>query len=59
MNTRKPHKIEWQETLDAIESARQGKVIKADKVHEWLNSWGTDNELEVPTIKTSKDILKD
>ncbi|ETX12133.1 transcriptional regulator [Marinomonas ushuaiensis DSM 15871] len=51
MNTKKPHRIDWQKTLDAIESARQGRVIEADKVHEWLNSWGTEAELNPPIVK--------
>lgn len=38
----------WQQTLDAMESATQGKVVDAAKVHDWLGSWGTDNELEAP-----------
>jgi len=54
-----PHKTIKQQTLDAIESARQGKVISAHEVHKWLNSWGTENELDAPRLKTSKDILKD
>lgn len=55
MSTITPHKIIKQQTLDAIESARQGKVISAYEVHKWLNSWGTENELEAPRIKTSKE----
>lgn len=40
--------IRWQQTLDAMESAAQGKVVDAEDVHNWLNSWGTDNELDAP-----------
>lgn len=43
-----------QQTLDTLDSASEVKVIDASEVHKWLNSWGTDNELEAPT-----DILKD
>lgn len=38
----------WQQTLDAMESAAQGKVVDASEVHNWLNSWGTENEQDAP-----------
>jgi len=38
----------WQETLEALDSANQGKVIDGDTVHQWLQSWGTDDELPPP-----------
>ena len=38
----------WKQTLDAMESAAQGKVVDASEVHSWLNSWGTDNEQDSP-----------
>lgn len=38
----------WQQTLEVIESAAQGKVVDASKVHGWLRSWGTDNERDAP-----------
>lgn len=34
----------WKQTLEAMESAAQGKVVDASEVHRWLDSWGTDNE---------------
>ena len=34
----------WQQTLDAMESAAQGKVVDASEVHSWLNSWGTEQD---------------
>lgn len=40
--------VRWQQTLEAMESAAQGKVVNASEVHSWLNSWGTDNELDAP-----------
>ena len=40
----------WQETLQALESVRQGKVVDGDTVHEWMKSWGTDSELDVPKV---------
>lgn len=41
----------WQQTLEAMESAAQGKVVAGEDVHEWLNSWGTDNEQDAPRVK--------
>lgn len=41
-------KMRWQQTLEAMESAAQGNVIAADEVHTWLESWGTEDELEAP-----------
>ncbi|MCK9506368.1 MAG: ribbon-helix-helix protein, CopG family [Porticoccaceae bacterium] len=38
----------WHQTLEAMESAAQGKVVDASKVHTWLKSWGTENEQEAP-----------
>lgn len=38
----------WQETLKAMESVAQGRVVSGEAVHTWLRSWGTDNELPPP-----------
>jgi predicted transcriptional regulator len=38
----------WQETLEAVDSANQGRVIDGDTVHQWLQSWGTDDEQPPP-----------
>lgn len=38
----------WKQTLEAMESATQGKLVDASEVHRWLNSWGTENEQEAP-----------
>lgn len=38
----------WQETLKAMESVVQGRVVSGETVHDWLRSWGTDNELSPP-----------
>lgn len=45
----KLEELRWQQTLEAMESAVQGKVVDASEVHEWLASWGTNNELEAPS----------
>ncbi|RVU33349.1 ribbon-helix-helix protein, CopG family [Rheinheimera riviphila] len=38
----------WQQTLAAMESAAQGKVVAASEVHSWLQSWGTEDEQDAP-----------
>ena len=38
----------WIDTLEAIESVTSGKVIPENDVNEWLDSWGSENELEPP-----------
>ena len=38
----------WKQTLEAMESAAQGKLVDASEVHSWLNSWGTENEQDAP-----------
>lgn len=38
----------WQQTLDAMESAAQGKVVDAGEVHNWLRGWGTEGESGAP-----------
>ncbi len=37
--------LRWQETLQAIESVAQGKVV-----HDWLRSWGSAKELPAPKV---------
>ncbi len=38
----------WQETLQAISSVEAGKHVEEKEVSRWLDSWGTENELEPP-----------
>jgi predicted transcriptional regulator len=38
----------WQETLNAMESVAQGKVVSAAVTHAWLQSWGSTDELQPP-----------
>jgi len=38
----------WQDTLTALDSLNNGKVIEGASVHSWLKSWGSDAELEKP-----------
>jgi predicted transcriptional regulator len=38
----------WQETVAALKSASEGRLVAADQVHAWLESWGKDAELPPP-----------
>lgn len=38
----------WQETLAAMESVAQGRMVSGDAVHAWLRSWGQADELPPP-----------
>ncbi len=38
----------WQETQEALESARRGRVVAGEAVHEWLDSWGDEAEKAPP-----------
>jgi predicted transcriptional regulator len=42
--TREQDEEYWQDTLNALESVKEGKVIDGEKVHDWLESWGTAQE---------------
>ncbi len=44
----------WQETQPALESARQGNTVPAEKVYAWMRSWGSDHELPKPITDKSK-----
>ena len=39
----------WAETLEAIDSVKSGELIGEKEVDEWLESWGTENELKPPS----------
>lgn len=38
----------WRETLEAVDSVKNGDVVDSDDVHAWLKSWGTENEKKPP-----------
>ena len=40
--------LRWAETLQALESVREGRLIPAEKVIAWMESWGTGEELPKP-----------
>ena len=39
----------WQDTLEALDSVKDGKFINADAVEKWMDSWGSNDELPVPS----------
>jgi predicted transcriptional regulator len=41
-------KKRWKDTLEALEDIRMGRIVDGDKVHAWLESWGSDEEQEAP-----------
>lgn len=40
----------WQETVQAMESVAQGKVVSGEAVQAWLRSWGRSDELPSPKV---------
>ena len=38
----------WSETMEAIASVKAGKVVAEKDVNEWLESWGSENEVKPP-----------
>lgn len=38
----------WSQTLEAMESVAQGRVVSGEHVHAWLASWGDADELPPP-----------
>ena len=40
----------WNETLAAMESVANGKVVSGQVVHAWLESWGTPDEQSPPQV---------
>lgn len=40
--------VRWRETLESIDAVAQGHVVSAERVHDWMKSWGTEDELPPP-----------
>jgi predicted transcriptional regulator len=40
--------LRWQETLAAMESVTEGRVVSGETVHAWLATWGSKEELPPP-----------
>jgi predicted transcriptional regulator len=45
--------IRWLETILSINAATQGRVVSAELVHDWMRSWGSEEEksAEVSVLK--------
>ena len=39
----------WEDTLNALASIKQGKIIDESEVVSWLKSWGTEDEISAPS----------
>ena len=40
----------WDDTLKALESMNEGKLIDESEVISWLKTWGTDSESSPPSV---------
>ena len=40
----------WDDTLKALESMKEGKLIDGSEVISWLKTWGTDSESSPPSV---------
>lgn len=40
----------WEDTLKALSSVKEGKVINEAEVVSWLKSWGMDDESSPPSV---------
>ncbi len=40
----------YQETLKSLQDVQAGRVIDGGRVIDWLDSWGSEQELEPPTL---------
>ena len=40
----------WEDTLKALSSVQEGRLIEEVEVTKWLRSWGTDNEITPPVV---------
>jgi predicted transcriptional regulator len=50
LERRQLEQTRWQETLEAMDSVAQGKVVSGEAVHSWLRSWGSADELPPPKV---------
>jgi predicted transcriptional regulator len=40
----------WEDTLKALDSVKEGKLIDESEVISWLKTWGTDSESSPPGV---------
>lgn len=45
MSTGQKDEKRWQDTLEALKSVKAGRVVDGETVHEWLETWGTPQEI--------------
>jgi len=38
----------WQDTLQALSSVKEGRLVDEAGITQWLQSWGSDSELTPP-----------
>lgn len=38
----------WADTLEALENVSKGELVDGEQVSQWLESWGSENELSPP-----------
>jgi predicted transcriptional regulator len=41
----------WEDTLKALDSVKEGKLIDESEVISWLKTWGTDSESSPPVAQ--------
>ncbi len=51
LNDRMIEKQRWQDTVEALEDIRMGRVVDGNKVHAWLDTWGSSNVSPLPRSK--------
>jgi predicted transcriptional regulator len=39
----------WEDTLQALDSIKEGKTIDEAEVVSWIKTWGSDNKTSAPT----------
>lgn len=39
----------WEDTLEALASIKQGKMVDEAQVVAWLKTWGAETEISAPT----------
>ena len=40
----------WEQTLEALNSVKEGKALDEDSVVSWLKSWGENDEVAPPKV---------
>ena len=41
----------WIETLEGFDDIKNGRIVDGEEVLAWIESWGTENELDMPKVK--------